>query len=493
MAFGRNRDGDEPPADQPREFSEADKSKARQWFEKATGLREKQNYDFALECYVTGLRFWPEAVEEGHKPLWSLAVQRRQAGGKKPGMMEALKKPMTGKDALQAMLNAELLLGKDPTNGTYFDGLLKNAVKAGLLETVKWIAPRALDSLKADKKVSAARFKAFRAALVEAAERADRLGDGETAALCYEQAVLAVEALLTRNPTDMALRDEQRDLAGKLTITKGKYVEAGSFRDSLQDAGAQKLLHDKERVKQGEQTLEALIGAARAEVRGNPGVAGKINALVDVLLKRERAAEEYEAIALLTDAFEQSDNYSFKVRADEIRLRQGRREARVLVEKAKQSGTPDDAQQARLAQMAFEQLNVDIHRERAHKYPTDLRVRYRLGEALYRAKEYDEAIPALQAAQSDPRYRVRALNLIGLSFFDKESYSQAAEVLKDGLEAYEGGDDDLEKLLIYWLGRSYEAGGQVEDAKATYGKLLRIDYNYANGDARQRLEALGKA
>jgi len=32
--------------------------------------------------------------------------------------------------------------------------------------------------------------------------------------------------------------------------------------------------------------------------------------------------------------------------------------------------------------------------------------------------------------------------------------------------------------------------GRVDDAKATYGKLLRQDYNYRDGDARKRLESL---
>src|SRR5262249_54118186 len=119
-----------PPVQPAPEFSDADKAKARQWFKRAATLREQRNYDYAIESIIQALEIWPEAGEEGHLPLWSLAVQRQQAGGKKPGMMDEMKRSMTDKDTRKALLNAEWLIARDPTNGKYLDGLLKSAVKA---------------------------------------------------------------------------------------------------------------------------------------------------------------------------------------------------------------------------------------------------------------------------------------------------------------------------------------------------------------------------
>ena len=72
----------ESGSDGPPVFSEKDKTRARQWFEKAKYLRERRDYDYAIESYIQGLDFWTDAVEEGHMPLWSLAIQRQQVGGK---------------------------------------------------------------------------------------------------------------------------------------------------------------------------------------------------------------------------------------------------------------------------------------------------------------------------------------------------------------------------------------------------------------------------
>ncbi|MFH1747799.1 MAG: tetratricopeptide repeat protein [Planctomycetota bacterium] len=470
-------------------FSEAEQAKARAWFRKAADCRERREYDYAIECIITGLGFWPDAVEEGHMPLWSLAIQRQQIGGKKPGMMEGLKKPMTGKDPRQAMLNAEHLLAKDPGNAGYMDGLMKNANRARLDATVKWIAAIVLESAKKEKKPNKARFKVFREAVSEAADRTEASGDAATACWLLEQAVFSLDYQLMRTPGDEDLRIEQRELSGKLAIIRGKYENAEDFRDSLRDGDQQKLLHDADRLKQGDESHDALVAAARHELEAEADSQRKINALVDILLRRETKGEEDQAIEVLMKAYQDSSNYSYKLRADDVRLRQLGRQIRQLVEQAHKSGSEDDQQQLRLAQMEQHQIELEVYRERVKKYPTDLRLKFRLGTILFNAGEYDEAIPALQEAHADPRSRFKADLLIGRAFFEKENASQASEVLRELLDTYEL-TDDLSKDATYWLGRALEAEGKTEEAKTTYGKLLRQDYNYAGGDARKRMEQL---
>lgn len=476
-----------PPSGPPT-FSDGDKAKARQWFKKAMDCRERREYDYAIECYITGLATWPEAVEEAHMPLRSLAVQRMQAGGKKPGMMDSFRKPTGGKDFKQAMLNAEHLLAMDPDNGKYMDALLRNAAKAGYVEAVKWVAPLSLASMKKDKKPDRSRFKAFRECLIEAAEKAEAAGKGELKTWLLEQAVQSIDYQVARTPGDEDLRNEQRDLSGKLTISRGKYDKGETFRDSLQDAETQKQLHDAERVKQGESTYALLVETARREYEANPTVPGKINAYTDALLKAERDAEENTAIDVLMRTYEQSKNYSFKLKADDVRLRQMKRHLNAIREKAA-SGDDADRAALRAAEQEYLQAEFDIVRERVAKYPTDLRLKYRLGQVLFSMKQFDEAIPILQAAQAEPKYRVRCQLMMGRAFFEKKQYAPASEVLAEALASYEL-TDDTTKELLYWLGRAHEANGKNTDAKSVYGRLLLIDYNYRNGEVRKRSEGL---
>ncbi len=487
MAKKQEQSRELPPAT---EFSDADKSRAGQWFRKGAECRERHDYDYAIECYINGLNYWPDAVEEGHMPLHSLAVQRQQVGGKKPGLMVGMRNSLSGRDAKKAMLAAERLLSMDPQSGSYIDALLKNAIKAGYLATVKWAAPLAFDSLRKDKKPNKARFQTLHDALVEATAIAEARGDTPLQTWLLEQALHATEYLIMRLPGDEELRNQQRDLASRLTITRGKYEAADDFRQSLQDADKQRLLQDSDRVQKNEESLEALIEAARRAWEAAPDTPARFNDYIDALLRTELKPHEKEAIGVLTAAFEKTRNYSFKSRADDIRLRQLDRQARTLGAKARETHADEDRQQARLAALEHRQLALEVYRERVQKYPTDLRLKFRLGAILFQTAEYDEAIPVLQAAQADPRSRARCTLLLGRAFFEKGDGGQAIAVLREAIEHYEL-TDEHSKELLYWLGRAHEAAGQADQAREAYGKLLRQDYNFMDGDARKRLEKLG--
>lgn len=471
-----------PPT--PANFTDADKARARQWFKKGVECREKRDYDYAIECYITGLNNWPEAVEEGHMPLRSLAAQRMQAGGKKPGMMDRLKLQTGGKDAKQAMLNAETLFAKGDAGAA--EGVFRNAVRAGYFETAQWIAPLAYEELRKETKPDKSKFKTYRSALIEAADGMEAIGDMTRFAFFLTQAMNSIDFLLSRAP-DEELRVEQRHLGGRLTIAQGKYTQADSFRDSIRDAEKQKILHDQDRTKQGEATLDLVIAAAKKEYDENPNVPGKINAYVDALVKTERRSFEDKAIAILDAAFAGTRNYSFKSRADEVRLRQVTRQVRELEKKANESQSEDDQQQVRLARMELNQIKLEVFRDRVKNYPTDSRLKYDFGKALFDAGEFEEAIPVLQGAALDPRSRIRAQFLMGRAFFERENFPEAFEVLKEVIQT---GDlpEELLKEAMYWVARAAEAAGSRDEAKAQYGKLLRMDYNYA--DARKRLDGL---
>lgn len=476
-----------PPA------AEADKTRARQWFKKAAQLRDQRNYDYAIESMITGLGFWPDAVEEGHMPLYSIAIQRSQAGGKKPGVFDKMKLGTGGKDAKQAMFNAETLLCKDPQNADHLDAMLKNAAKCGFVETVKWLAPRVLDSMRRDKKPNMSRFKSYKLILMELGERAEADNSGPIAAWCYEAAVQSIDYLVGLNPTDMAMRDEQRELSGKLTIVKGKYGQADNFRDSLQDAEKQKQLYDSERLVAGENTFASVIETARKEYLANPTVIGKVLAYADALLKGEKKTDEDAAVALLLENYDKTSNYQFKLRADEIRLRQLTRDTRRAVERARETRSDEDRDLARQTARIEYESEVEIYRERVSKYPTDLRMKFKLGQGLFRLGLYDDAIPQLQLAQNDPRSRSICLLLMGQAFYHKQAPTESIEILREAAESHDPPGDDTWKKLVYWMARSFEAADQIDEAVATYGKLLRVDYNYLDGEARQRSEALKKA
>lgn len=471
------------------EFSNAEIKKARAWFENAESSRHKQSYDYAVESYVTGLGFWPEAVEEGLGPFKAAAIQRMQAGGKKPGMMETMRLSVTGKDAKKALHNALTLFGKDPTNPTYMDAVLANALKCGYLEMVKWIASWVLDSIRREKKKTD-RLSKLVDRLVEAGETAAYWNDHGRATAFYEDAVRVLEYGMARSAGDAALKDQHRDVAGKLTISKGKYATGDSFRDSIQDAESQQLLHDEGRSRQSASTGEAVVSAAREAHQANPDDAAALTRYIDLLSKHEDDDHENEAIEVLERLGSERNNYGLQVRADDLRMRQLRRHRGAAEAAYRKQRSPETKQAYITVAKAHLKTELRVFKERARRYPTDMRIKYKYGQSLFTAKRYDDAIPILQEAQNEPRHRTDALLLIGRAFHESGAFSQAREVLREVLSQEQVLSEGHRKEIMYRLALALEANGEVELAKDEYGKLLRMDYNYAGGDARKRLDAL---
>lgn len=499
MIFGGKKPAPEnaPPSgdgagESPLAYSDKDKARAREWFRKGDDCREKRDYDYAVESYLTGLGYWPEAVEEGHMKLRSIAIQRQQAGGKKPGMLDRMKWSTSGKDVKVAMLNAEKRVSLDPTDDDAWDAFVKNAGRGRFFATLLWAAPLASESLKRDKKPSLGRFRAFREALVEASDASSEMHDNITTTKLLEAAMDSLDYLRLRIPGDEGLRNEQRHLAGKLAIAKGKYEEADTFRDSLQDADKQTMMHDAERgSKQADESLERALAALRNAWKQDPQSPGPFNQLIDALARTEKKKFEDEAIELLKQQYIAAKQYAHKVRADNILMAQRKRELRGLKEAAIASGNEDDKRNVRLSEQDFNQTRLEIYRERLEKYPTDLRIKYELGTILLTLQLPHEAIPLLQDAQADPKVRFHCQFYIGRAFFDTGAHGQAVSVLREALAGYEY-TDDLTKRLLYWLGRACEADQKIPEAKDAYGKLMRLDYNYADGDVRRRMELLNK-
>lgn len=469
------------PVDAPPKFSDKDIANARRWFKRATELKEDRNYDYAIESYLTGLKFWPEAVEEGHQHLRVAAYARWETKGKKPNTLAAMKHSMSGKDPAQAMLNAAWLWAHDPHNLSYMEGMVKNAAKANYEETVLYIGPIYFEAAKTEKKLHKDRFLLLRKTYEELGERCETRGDLGRALTFFEGALTVLQVLQSLSGATMKFTQELKDLATKVTIIKGQYDSSSDFRGSMKDSDAQKDIHDRERMVMDEDRLDQLIADAERDWKANPGVSAKLINLVDLLCRAEEPQREELAVKLLEGEFASSKNYSYKSRADDIRMKHLRRNVRLAMAKKDKDAT----RQAQVEQLRFE---LRAFKERTVTYGTDNKIKFEYGKRLVTARKFDEAIPVLQEARNDPKNRILCMNLIGRCFYEKGYHAQAIQTYTDAIKEHELTGDDLSKDLYYWLGRTCEAADRKEDAEKAYGQLIQWDYNFK--DVRDRLAAL---
>jgi TolA-binding protein len=451
-------------------------AKAKLFFEKADEAAANYNFDYAIDLYLQGLRCNPDALQDGHLRLRELALSRQGKGGKKPSIMEKMKYSR-GKNPLEQLLNAEYLMARDPEHLPYIEAMLKAAVAGGYKQTVKWIADLLFAANNASQSPSAHAYLLLK--------------DSYAAIGLWDRSLAACQHAARLRPDDGEIADEAKRLSAELTVSRGKYDQAGDFRKSIKNREEQEVFQSQQGVVKSKDYRVLAVEAARRAYEQNPESAHSIFGLAGVLADMRNDQAEEEAIRLLEDAYKKRQDFSFKERAGLIRIGQVKR--KILEADEAIDANPEDS----LAKSKHAGLIAQLNKaEMEHyglcvkNYPTDLKAKYEYGLRLVYNKRYDEAIPMLQEAQKDLRHKIAAMGKIGLCFFMKGWYADAEDIFVRAIESYEIKDDVIAKELRYNLARSFEEQGKRAEALDIYRKIAQIDFGFK--DVSQRVDRLRK-
>ncbi len=229
--------------------------KARTFLERAEEVAATDNFDYAIDLYLEGIKRAPEEVELGHKPLRQLSLIREAKGGKKPSIIEKMRHSR-GKEPLERMLQAEYLLARDPQNLAYAEALLRAASDGSYNKVVAWIADLIFQANIESEKPNFEHFLLLRDCYLKAG--------------MPERALSAIKWASNLKPDDHTLKDQLRDLSADLTMARGKYGQEVDFRQSIKDRDAQAELQAQDRVvKTNDYRMRAVEEARTAGKCGN--------------------------------------------------------------------------------------------------------------------------------------------------------------------------------------------------------------------------------
>ncbi len=439
-------------------------AKAEQFFERARTVAETDNFDYAIDLYLEGIRCAPEQLEKGHFALYGLALHRQSNGGKKPSVADKVKR-LRGKTPLDRMINAEYLLAKDPEHLPHAEAMLKAAVAGDYKKTARWIADMVFQSNNAASKPSLSTYLLLKDSYVAIGE--------------VERAVIACQIATRLKPNDGDLADEYKNLSAELAVVSGKYDSEEDFRHSIKDRQQQEKLHAQEGVVKTQDFKTSFIEDARKSLADDPNLPNNIFKLAEALADLEKDDADNEAMDLLNDAYETKKDFSFSRLASEINIRQLKRKIRQA---------ESDQQEKELLLEKLKNIELEHYKLCIKNYPTDLRVKYEYAVRLLRNEQYDDAIPMFQEAQRDPRFKIAAMGKIGLSFFKKGWFTDAIDVFTKAISSYEIKDDAISKELQYNLARSCEENGDTEKALQVYREIAQVDFAYK--DVKERINEL---
>jgi len=480
---GGGKDGGDPAklGDDGEGFNRSLK-KARTFFDYGDTAADAKNYDYAVECYIGGLRHDPDNMEK-HEALHEIAKRRNVNGGK------PMKVKPVGPSLVDKMLRAEKAWACDWNNVEHMvdaveagvDANLREGEEANLGDVAYWIASLAVD-YNASPNVKANRKAYIR--IVDAMEKIEM----------YDVALVAAQRALQLKDED-ALRARIKDLTAQNYNKQSQQgSEEGGFRGNIKDADEQAAIQ-AELDTTGTHS-DKLIAAAREKYAENPEDTDLLQKLVDALVRPEENEKDKEAIALLLKAYEDTGQYRYKMKAGDIKLKSINRVLRQLNEKAKAG---DEQAKAKLQEGLKKRLAIELQEfaERAKNYPTDLKLKFELGRRQLQAGQYDDAIGNLQDATREPKSRALAHLYLGRCFLHKQWTNEAISTLEKGIEQHPTNDDNIGKELRYDLMVVYLEMAKkdrdpqaLEKAQTLASELLQTDINYK--DIREKMDEIRK-
>ncbi len=124
-------------------------------------------------------------------------------------------------------------------------------------------------------------------------------------------------------------------------------------------------------------------------------------------------------------------------------------------------------------------------KQRSDRYPTDLQIRFELGQLYFEAGKITEAQQEFQKAQANPNRRIQSITYLAKCFEKKNMHDMAARRLQEVLKEKISFDEE-KKDLIYTLGAVFEKMNKKAEAMEQFKQIYEVDSGYR--DVMKRVE-----
>lgn len=446
---------------------------ARSLWLKGLSAFELRNYGYAISLIQAVLKETPEFLD-GRKILRKAEIAHTK--GKKnffAGLSTAGIKgqSLVKKDPLAAMEAAEKMLETEPLSAQG-NHLLKEAARAaGIPEVAAFALETLAEANPKDTKV-----------LHELGEHYMQNGDPERAVNIYGR-------ITDINPTDLIAVKRGKDAAARASMKSGGWETAKDYRDLIKDKETAVSLEQQSRVVKSEEMIDQQIVELYARAENEPenvDVARKIASLFEQKGEFENAIWWYNRACELT----KNTDASLVRKASDLQLKV--LETAITEREEFLAASPDHPDAAQY-QQELEELKkqratmlLDEARKRVERNPTDLQLRFELGEQLVQAGMVTEAIQELQRARNNPNVRLKAMNLLGQCYTAKNMLDLAVRQFSEAAKEM-AAMDGVKKDVLYRLGLVYEKMGKKTESLDCMKEIYDVDYGYL--DVAHRVES----
>ncbi|HXF10931.1 MAG TPA: tetratricopeptide repeat protein [Desulfuromonadaceae bacterium] len=444
----------------------------RKLFVKGADALARENTDYALALLAQALDQDP-AFYDCRKALRD--AQQRKAGGSSGGFFKKMlsgagSSPQVAKAQMTlrsnpgaAMSIAEQILNADPSSSAAHRIIVEASKILELPRTAVMSYEILLRNSPKDKNLA-----------IEFAHTAAEIGESGRA----EKVILD---LLRENPNDGDLKMALKDMSARRTLDEGGYGALedgkGSYRDILRNKEEATSLEQEQRVQKSEDVAERLIGEYEGRLHNEPNNLKLIRSLAELYTQKkqfDRALNLYDRLK----SSEMGNDPSLDQAISGTIARRFDHDAQQL--------NPFEADHAtKLEQLKADKLNFQVAecQKRVEKFPTDLAIRFEMGQLYFQAGKISEAIQEFQKARNNPNKRIAAMNYLAQCFAKRKMFDMAARSLQEALKEKAVFDDE-KKELIYNLGCVLESMGKREEAVEQFKLIYETDIGYKDVAAK---------
>src|SRR5262249_53328654 len=144
---------------------------------------------------------------------------------------------------------------------------------------------------------------------------------------------------------------------------------------------------------------------------------------------------------------------------------------------------PDYSEKVAVLEAEKQAYQLAECKKRVDRFPTDLQIRFELGQLYFQAGKISEAIGEFQKSQNNPHRRVASLNYLAQAFAKRKMYDMAARTLQNAIKEKPVLDEE-KKELVYNLGCVLENMGKKEEAIEQFKIIYEVDIGYKDVAAK---------
>ncbi|HMF16156.1 MAG TPA: tetratricopeptide repeat protein [Gemmataceae bacterium] len=445
-------------------------------FERANQVITTGNHDYGIQLLLTCCKLDPGSLiyRQKLRQTEKAKYQNNLRGSSLaflstiPAKMK-LRKAVRQENHLKVLEVAEQILVRNPWDVPCQLALAESFEALELLDLAVWTLDQARQKGPNNPKVNRALARLY-----------EKRGN-------FTQAMALWNLVKKAAPHDVEAQHKAKDLAASATIAKGRYEEAiQNLQTDDQGIGQVETATEQQALAQtqgsmtpAEERTSREANALRARIKADPT---NPQTYVQLALMYRRADMNEQASEVLKEGLGPTGNdFELGLVLADLEIEPYRKNLALAQEKLRQQ--PDDTDLQKVHNRLIQEINVrelDLYRQKAERYPTEMGHRFEMGLRLLRCGQVDEAIKELQAARSDPRLHGRALVYLGYCFKSRNNWRLAQRNFEEAMQNLPASEESLRKEIMYQLAQGYADSGDLNRAIEQGYELANLDFSYHN-------------